>query len=396
VAQQNHVFQKRALVKIDGLFDKNKLNGSVVSVSVKHKEPILFTHDENNNTAQTASSNNEIYLPDYKGIIVSGKIYNKGNQIADGQEVLLSLPGEGADLLSSISDENGKFNFLLESQNGNCDMIFILPDSNMNIKLEDPFLSSINYSNNQTLCIDSVSMNYLKERYYYTQLAHNFDNPAYEPEPADTLKKQAFTFYSTPNRNYLTNDYIQLDSVAEYFRELIPSVHFNLEKNKYDLHIIGQTSKMELGNKPGVFVDGVFYTNFDNLAKIPANKLDRIEVLWDKYYYKDFTFDGIVSIHTKTSDFYSVDLQENMTRIIYPLTNRNSIRFKPKSYSEISTLSKVPDLRYLLYWNPSVDVTKINDLVFYTSDVAGTYEITISGYSFSGEWNTITTEFYVQ
>jgi hypothetical protein len=50
----------------------------------------------------------------------------------------------------------------------------------------------------------------------------------------------------------------------------------------------------------------------------------------------------------------------------------------------------------LLYWNPAVEVTNIDDLVFYTSDVAGTYEITISGYSFSGEWITTTTEFYVQ
>lgn len=334
----------------------------------------------------------------FYGVIIFNcfTLYDAENNVAREKEVLLSLPGKGVDIMQSITDENGKFNFLLESQNGSSDLVFTLPGSEMKIKLEDPFLNDLRFSNNSVLQLDSMALDFLKEKYFHTQLSQRFGKTDYTPASPDTLKNKAFSFHSAPNRIFRTEDYLLLDSVSEYFRELIPSVHFNRKKDGYTLSVIQQKNKLIIGNKPRVFIDGVYYTNYDNIAKIPTDKIDCIEVLWEKYHYKNFTFDGIVSIHTKKADFYSVDLQENMTRIIYPLSDKNSIQFKAKVYSENNRSSKRPDLRYLLYWNPSISTSQLNRLTFNTSDVAGIYEIKLSGYSSNGEWVSHTSEFEVK
>ena len=67
----------------------------------------------------------------------------------------------------------------------------------------------------------------------------------------------------------------------------------SLTNNNYHFTIINQESKLPLQDNPGIFVDGALYSNLENLAKIRADKLDRIEVVWNKYFYKDFTFGGI-------------------------------------------------------------------------------------------------------
>lgn len=388
-------YTKRVRINLVDLIDHNKPFEGIFSVSVKHKEPKLFVPTIRENTETKKDHNTIKYLPDYKGIVVSGMLFQANNELTINKEVLLSIPGNGVDLQSSTTNTNGTFSFLLSNNLANQDLVFTLPDSEMNIKLNDPFVNQHNFQNTPIIQLDSLANIFIQEKYFYWQLAQKFGNIDSESTPADSLDKSPFIFYSTPNRIFKSKDYIMLDSISEYFHELIPSVQFKRLKNDFQIDIINQKNKLLLGNNPGIFIDGVLYTNLNNLAQIPTSKLDRIEVLWERYYYKDFTFDGIVSIHTKNADFYSVDLQENMTRIIYPLSDKNSIQFKSKMYTENSISSKRPDLRYLLYWNPAVN-DEFNKLYFYTSDISGTYEISISGYTEGGKWTTLNKEFEVK
>ncbi len=396
LSPNNKSYNKRVRIDLADLIDLNKQNKGIYSISVKHKEPKLFVPSNRENTGAKKDGNTLRFLPDYKGIVVSGMLFQANNELASNREVILSIPGNGVDLQSSTTNTNGTFSFLLSNTLANQDLVFTLPDSEMNIKLNDPFVNQHNFHNTPIIQLDSLANTFLQEKYFYWQLAQKFGNNDSESTPADSLDTSPFIFYSNPNRTFKSKDYILLDSISEYFHELIPSVHFNRIKNDFQIDIINQKNKLSLGNSPGVFVDGVLYSSFNNLAQIPTSKLDRIEVLWDKYHYKDFSFDGIVSIHTKNADFYAVDLQENMTRIIYPLSDKNGIQFKTKMYTKNSISSKRPDLRNLLYWNAAVNADEFNKLHFYTSDISGTYEITISGYTESGKWNTLSNKFEVK
>ena len=120
---------------------------------------------------------------------------------------------------------------------------------------------------------------------------------------------------------------LSLIHFREYFYELVPSVKFTQRRGEFDISVIDPLTLFPLNNKPGVFLDGVLYDNYAGLANIPVGEIDRMTVITNTYYYKDFTFGGIIDIHTKKSDFNSVKLLPNMTRFIYPMASKSEWRF---------------------------------------------------------------------
>ena len=142
-----------------------------------------------------------------------------------------------------------------------------------------------------------------------------------------------------------------------------------------------------ISQKPGIFLDGVLYDNFEAIANIPVRELGRMMVLPAIYYYKDFTFGGIIDIHTKKSDFNSVNLLPHMTRFIFPMADASEWKFNSPDYSDADSLKRIPDFRYLLYWEPDIHIETpgVLSVQFYTGDVTGTFIIKVSGTSTDGE-----------
>jgi hypothetical protein len=63
-----------------------------------------------------------------------------------------------------------------------------------------------------------------------------------------------------------------------------------------------------------------------------------------------------------------------------------------------NSLSRIPDLRNTLYWNPSVkmDRNEEAEIEFWTSDLPGTYTINIQGISATGEKLSLNKSFMVR
>jgi hypothetical protein len=58
------------------------------------------------------------FLPDYKGILLTGHLRNKQtNKPVPNKQVFLSFPGESVEIKRTITEDNGEFSFLLESGN---------------------------------------------------------------------------------------------------------------------------------------------------------------------------------------------------------------------------------------------------------------------------------------
>jgi len=148
---------------------------------------------------------------------------------------------------------------------------------------------------------------------------------------------------------------------------------FNSDKNYY------------FGDNPALFVDGVYYPFPGELMKTDVAKIDRIEVVPEVYYYRDLTFDGIVSVFSKNSDFMDFPLLPNMKRVFYNLAENPKKILLPQS--GVTVPSNIPDLRWLVYWNPEIKIesSDISTLEFTTSDVKGEFEISVSGITGEGK-----------
>ena len=201
------------------------------------------------------------------------------------------------------------------------------------------------------------------------------------------IQKDSSVFYTKPYQLLKLKDYFTLDSLREYFYELIPTVKFTQRKKEIDISFIDPLNMSYLEDKPGVFIDGIFYNDYAAIANIPVKEIDRIAVLSKTYCYKDFTFGGIIDIHTIKSDFNSVKPLPNMTRIIFPLANASELKFTSPDYSTPGPQDRVPDFRYLLHWEPNLKIENSEEakIQFYTGDVKGRFIVKIIGISKDGE-----------
>lgn len=395
------VYSRREKVKLrieTGELTGRFISGSI-SISVNHKEPLVLPGTGlKAEPASISIPGNIKYLPDYKGIRLSGKLTDSTGHLIRRGHVLASFPGPGTSVSSSIISDEGDFNFILKPEEGQKEIILTVPSSDTKLNLEESFWNGFrNPPANMSLSFGQDEIAYLKEKFSSYQLQSRFKKEYLTKTNTFTGSVDSIIFYSRPYQVIEFKNFVALDSLREYFYELVPSVKFTMHKGEYDITVIDPVTMMFLDDKPGVFLDGVLYDNYSAIAGIPAADIDRISVLPHTYYYKDFTFGGIIDIHTKNADFRAVKPTPRMIRFIYTLADVSEWEFSSPDYSQTGTYDRTPDFRYLLYWKPDVKVGKSGstDIEFYTGDITGTYVIKVEGMTSDGEILRTENEIYV-
>ena len=368
------------------------IEGGSFSLAIYRKEPILFTGGKFNASEMTSTPPEKItYLPDFEGVRLTGNITDASGIAVAEQKVILSYPGSGTDIVSTTTNSEGVFNFLLKPDEGNRDVVFTLPSANLRMNLEESFWNGFrNPPSPAKLRFDDEAVEFLKERYALIQLQRRFKQHDYtRTDSTDILQENdAWRFYSKPDQLMKSSDYIRLDSLTEYFWELLPSAKFIRKKNEYNVYVIDPVSYLPFKDPPAVFVDGVLYSDYQQLAEMPVDDLGEIAIVDNIYYYRDFTFGGIIDIHTKKSNFNAVKIQPDMVRVLYPLGSPSEMTYTSPLYPLHDRESKIPDLRYLLCWNPDITVPlgrKDIAVEFYTSDVEGEYIVSVVGLTGNGK-----------
>jgi hypothetical protein len=369
--------------------EEGELLGGSFSVSVCYTEPALYRGEAEEYLAGSKMKTEEIeYLPDFGGIRLTGKLEDVSGQAKTGEGVILSAPGPGTKVSSTLSDSKGNFHFLLAPQAGEKDLVFTLPDPEAIIKLEEPYWNGFRSPPVQEeLCLQENTIFYLKEKFLHFQLQQKFNRSNFsKSEQRDLSTTDSTSFYSSYSRLLKMDDYILLDSLSEYFYELVPSVRFFQSRGKFNIRVTDPVSGLPYEEKPGVFVDGVLYSNYDEIAHIPVREIEEIAVIPEVYYYGNFSFGGIIDLHTVDSDFNAVQLLPEMIRLIYPLASLPEMIFKVTDYSLPNELNRIPDFRHLIYWEPDflIGTSGENSIQFYTSDLMGEYTITVKGISHDG------------
>jgi hypothetical protein len=358
------------------------------SVSVYRQEPpMVFKSKKDDGTPILHDPENIIFKPDYNGILLSGRLSGPVGALP-GKIVTLCMPGPGTDIKSNVTDSLGYFHFLLKPKEGEQDVVIEVPDADSKIDLKEAFWNGFRTPpDNLLFGLDRKALYYLKEKYAHYQLQGNFKMQYYLQNPPVQNPVDSSVFYSKPYQTIEMTSYISLDSLREYFYELVPSIKFTSRKGEFNISVIDRQTSTFIDEKPGVFLDGVRYDDYATIAALPAGEISRMVILPTTYYYKDFTFGGIVDIHTKKSDFNGVKPLPNMTRFLFPMVNSSEWRFSAPIYAVSDTLDRIPDFRYLLHWDPSVKIenTGVTTVHFYTSDVTGSFLVSVVWKTAEGE-----------
>ena len=115
-------------------------------------------------------------------------------------------------------------------------------------------------------------------------------------------------------------------------------------------------------------------------------KIKKIEVVTHKHFLGPLISEGVVSYSTYQGDLGGYELDPNAVVIEYEGLQRQRIFYAPAYETSIQKESRIPDLRNVLYWSPTVNTGNNGkqQFSFYTSDLKGNYVIVVQGLTAEG------------
>src|SRR5687767_896265 len=104
-----------------------------------------------------------------------------------------------------------------------------------------------------------------------------------------------------------------------------------------------------------MLIDGVPILNTNTLMSYDPLKIERIEIVKEKYFYGSLDLDGIISVKTYKGAIEDLPSINSHSEKLVKMQSNKIYFFPDYSMNQIK-LDRVPDYRLQLYWNPNVIV----------------------------------------
>jgi hypothetical protein len=339
-----------------------------------------------------------VYLPELEGHIISGYMRMKEtDEPLKNINVSLAFVGKIARCQFGKTDENGEFNFIVKETG--IDEIVIQPLSSgisgYYVELKQPFCDIFNKYKPEAFYLDSSKIVEINNAIVSMQI-----NNIYEPFRQNKTKVSKTIipdFYGKPENTILMSDYIELTSIREVVKEIIPNVYTVKKNGKYNFKLINKFNQ-PFENKPLVLVDGVPIYDIEKVLSINSKEIEKADITNTRYFYSDNIFDGIVSFITKKGNLSSMEFDNSIFRQVYERCQIQNDFYSPDYSSDILRDSRIPDFRNTLYWNPNLHTRKDGktEIEFFTSDESAEYTIVVEGITPGGKTGLFTTFFIVK
>lgn len=327
----------------------------------------------------------KIVLPEVRGEIISGKISAKNNvdPIAN-ISVGLSIPGKSFAFKVVKTDMNGNFIFSIEKTFYTPNIILQIIDEKANAyNLVVDNGPEIDYSK---LSFDkNTSLSYtFKESLLERSVSSQVEN-AYFHKKVDNIEKSPSTdaLYYPLAKEYILDDYTRFKTLKETITEVVVEVYFKQKDNNLYLHVTDPSVFPQLPESALVLVDGQYVENANDLALYSMKNVYKIELIIGRYYLGPRSFNGLISFTTFNKDFKSTQTGSFIAKPTVLRPQPKKIYNKVK-YESGSDNDRIPDFRNQLLWNPETHVGNNSETSFYTSDLTGTFEIRLEGFTKNG------------
>jgi len=299
-------------------------------------------------------------------------------------KVALSIPGEQFFLRIANTDSNGNFYFNID-QSFTSDLAKIqVLDSNLeDYKVGINRNNSVDYnmSSFDNFRIDSSMKSMIEERSVHNQI----ENAFYTKKP-DTIKTVDMSnlFNGIKTLEYNLDDYTRFKTVKETFIEVLEYARLRRNPdNKYELGVLGYKPYENFDGTPLLIIDGLLVQDpTDFVESYDSRKIDKIKIIRDQYFLGSKSYKGVIMIETFEKDYIENYNPEYLKEIKLKSIETPKNYFKQTYDKASKDYEDIPDFRYQLLWEPHKYMNKSSEtLSFYTSDVTGTFEILIQGFS---------------
>ncbi len=336
------------------------------------------------------------YLPEYRGHIIQGIVKDANGEPAPGKLTYLSAPGKMIRLYASYSNNAGEVLFEMQNFKGTSSIIVQhnnKRDSTYKISITSPFSTQPTAYLPSLFTLSPAHEKSILERSVAMQVQDIFyDERSIPQRPSDST-----TFYGMADETYYLDDYTRFPVMEEVMREYVPGVWVRKRKDGFHFMVIDKVSKAVFNETPLILLDGVPIFDEDEIMNFNPLLIQKLEVMTRRYYLGPGNYTGIVSYRTYTGDLAGFPLHPKSVQLNYEGLQLQREFYTPKYENVSQRAGRMPDQRTLLYWNPDVatNTQGTQTINFYTSDVPGTYQVTVQGLTPQGISGTGTTTFVV-
>lgn len=333
------------------------------------------------------------FLPDLRGEIISGKLISNSGGDVKNKLVSYSITGENYQLQTARTDGQGRFVLQITPVQGEREayLSVLNEDEPYIFTLDNPFLDTYPDFDYAPLNLDSALVAQLVKR----SIRNQIENAYYDRRiDSSQVSSSWLPVFGDFDYFYVMDDYNRFPEMFEHFIEYIPSVVARKNKNRSKIKVLVRYVLPDK-EEPLLVIDGV-PTSAERMLDFNPYKIESIGVINTRFFLGPLVADGVVSLRTFDNDLQGFPVGENTLKIDHQGLEPVPAYTFP-DYSEDLQL-RIPDYRDQLYWQPQVTISpeKPYLLEFYTSDTTGRFEITIEGYTESGEPLSIRKYFTVE
>jgi hypothetical protein len=327
-------------------------------------------------TAQESSPSDIEYLPEIRGITISGEVIDRLTKLPQKKVwVNLSETQHGEYFSVYQTNDMGRFVFSLPDMQGQYDF-FIQSAMPSEIKIDNSFCNKPVKLPYVAFNLNEDEKHIVKEMIINQQLRDRFMSKEDTLSDSQPAKTEPFAFYGSNTVVFNTGKYIELPNIEEFINEIVLEATVISEKGKpsYISLIRAGSSYYPLL----ILMDNIQVNNDDRLLKTPLSKIKKVEVVNMDYVVAGLKYSGIISIYSRDNDFAGMTLNKNSMFFTYDLFSNTD-----PGYDNGKKISdpRIPDRRNLLYWDPDIQLStkKKSVISFYTADSKGEYIMFIRG-----------------
>lgn len=322
------------------------------------------------------------FCQEQSGILVSGSVTDQQGRPLKRRRVVISFPDTAARLQLTHSDDAGRFRFFIHPDAPARDIVLSVLNhpGKAVFELKDKYLNQYPVDQRCDLPAPEKEIRgYLKDLYLTRRIIKNYGQKisggyARADERPHWLGHH---FYGQADEVVHFDDYQKLDSINEYFYEVVRSVQTTRE----GIRLIDNNNQLLKGD-PAYLIDGVFYEKYRWMARLLPSQCKSLEVIYRPFLIQDTLFQGLVGLYTQSGDLPFEQMPAQSTRLNYRLYHL-SRRFAPDDELQ----DHLPYFRNTLFWKPGLTAAgdQSIEVEVYAPDNRGWYEVEVFGFTIEGQ-----------
>lgn len=325
-------------------------------------------------------------LPDYRGQLIEGKLIDYASS-NDANLIMLTSPEQNPLIRTAKGNDIGEFLLMVPEGSPQKDLI-IFTSGQKKATIRESFLEDYSFVNPDHTPDHTEIASWIGRKSIDVQIENNYSDFQMD-SPANTL--HANILKNKISKSYNFDDYTRFPTVSDIIVEITPELRLRERNGRTQLimpYVANQSSSID---SVLILVDG-YPVMTNEFLKLNAFQLKGVDLVSEQLKLGYAEYRGVAMFSSIGKDgLITTDLEGYSKVSILPLQG-NVKYFRPTIDFIQST---IPDFRCQLLWEPEIDLSKNNTYEFYTSDLTGTFEITLQASDEAGGYVISKTTFEV-